>query len=309
MHWAEIDAYVAERQAKGRLAPSSAVVVRSVLRTLERHSGVRARELTELHLQLWLIDGDPRPSTVRSRLSKARAFVRWLVRKGVLEADISDDLEAPRVPEAPPRCLDPEQAQAVLAACPDARARLVVMLMLQVGLRVGEVARIVAGDIDYRRRVLSVRGKGGRGLVTRTEPITEEAWLALVEYGAGSSVWAGHLIRSMHDPLQGVTPAHLSRMVARWFWAAGVKASAYDGKSGHACRHTCAQDISDAGAHPRIVQRVLGHRDPRTSEIYLRRDPPDLRKAMEGRWYGRGEVVVPIRWGRRASDRLEQQVG
>jgi integrase len=170
-----------------------------------------------------------------------------------------------------------------------------VLLMAQMGLRVGEVAAIRVGDVDRARRVLAVRGKGGRGEVTRSVPITGEVWDALGDYveEAGQQ-YSGHLIVSWNaaTPGVGVSSRWLGRMTRQWFSQAGVKVYAYDGMSAHALRHTCAQDVADSGADIRHVQELLGHASLRTTQEYLRISPPGLRDAIEGRRYVDPDLVT-----------------
>lgn len=82
-----------------------------------------------------------------------------------------------------------------------------------------------------------------------------------------------------------VSRGHLSKIVQRLVCSAGLKQFPYDGVGAHALRHTCAQGMLDLGADIRQVQAALGHRHQSTTEIYLRREPPGLREAMEGRRY------------------------
>lgn len=75
------------------------------------------------------------------------------------------------------------------------------------------------------------------------------------------------------------------RLVTAAMVDAGVKSCAGDGVSPHSLRHTFAQDLLDGGADVRLVQTGLGHRSLRSTELYLRREPPGLREAMEQRRY------------------------
>lgn len=68
-----------------------------------------------------------------------------------------------RIPEGAPRDFTRLEVEQLLAACPDQRARLIVLLMAHLGLRCGDVARIRIEDLDTRLRSLHVRAKGGRG--------------------------------------------------------------------------------------------------------------------------------------------------
>jgi integrase len=122
-------------------------------------------------------------------------------------------------------------------------------------------------------------------------PFTDEAWEALDLYLAETGPrFSGALIDSYTHPQAPLEAHTLSRMVRRWFSLAGVKAHAFDGMSAHALRHTCAQDVLDAGADIRQVQTMLGHASVKTTEDYLRLKPPGLAEAMEGRRYADPDV-------------------
>lgn len=72
----------------------------------------------------------------------------------------------------------------------------------------------------------------------------------------------------------------------------GVKEYNGDGRSAHALRHTCAQDLVDGGADIRVVQRVLRHSSIRNTELYVRGEVKGLRPVMEGRRYFRPLPLV-----------------
>lgn len=280
--------YLRYRRALGELAPASVGVIFWVLRSLDaymaRHDLALAT-ITRVDVERWLAERDRSPATTKSMLTKARPFFRWCVEQELLDRDPTLGIRAPRPPDGLPRCLDPVDVGDVLRACPDERARVAVLLMVQCGLRVGEVAAMRIEDVDWRRRTISIRGKGGRGRVTRSTPIPAEVLESLRRHvGARRS---GPVLRSYQPPYDALTAHWLSRLVSRWLVDAGVKRAARDGVSAHAFRHTTAQDLVDAGTDLRVVQRLLGHRSIRTTEDYTRRDPPGLRAALEGRRYGR----------------------
>lgn len=288
-----LDAYIAERVALGQIAHSSAEVINTVLSDFGRHVGGDVTAITRPAVTTWLSAANVAPATIKSRLTKLRPFVRWLIREGHLTVDVTDGIPIPRIAQRLPRALPADAVARILAACPDMRARLVVLLMVQLGLRVGEVAAIQMRDVDQHRRILQVRGKGGRGEVTRAVPFTAELTDALELYlDEQGHRYSGPLICSHGNDAGelGVSPRWLGRLVRGWFSAAGVKMYAYDGMSAHALRHTCAQDVADGGADLRHVQELLGHASLRTTQEYLRMSPPGLVEAIEGRTYGDAEL-------------------
>jgi integrase len=280
-----VDRYVHERTRLGELSPASAIVTRSTLGQMADFLGVRELStVTRTDIESWLVDRKREPSTIKSMMTKAHPFFVWCLQHDLVMRDPMVGMRAPRQHDGLPRCLEPIDVAAVLAECPDNRGRLVVILMVQCALRIGEVAALMVRDVDLRRRVAAVRGKGGRGKVTRTVPLPAEAVEHLRRQIAGRR--DGPVIVSYQPPYGPVSAHHLGKLVARWMTEAGVKHDPYDGRSAHAFRHTTAQELVDAGHDPRVVQRLLGHRSMRTTEGYLRRDPPGMHDALEGRRYG-----------------------
>jgi integrase len=281
---ATIERYLRDRSRLGELAPASVVVSRWCLCSLHAQTGdVALGEITRGDLEQWLTARDRRPSSVKSMLTKVRPFFGWCLAHELIARNPADPIRAPRVGDGLPRVLEPLEVAQVLGACPDPRAATVVMLLVQCGLRIGEVARLRVDDIDRRRRVALIRGKGGRGGITRSVPLPAECLEQLNRYPGARRT--GPIIASYQPPYGPVSAHWLGRLVSQWMLDAGVKHEARDGRSAHAFRHTMAQDLVDAGKDPRVVQRALGHKSMRTTEDYWRRDPPGMREALEGRRY------------------------
>lgn len=221
----------------------------------------------------------------RGRLGALRGFCQWCVLNGYMKVDPTIGAKTPPVRANLPRAITPEQGAKVLAATPDARARLCVLLMLQEGLRRKEVAELQVGDVDLANASVLVRGKGGSGQITRVLPMSDETRAALNDYLTEHPASFGPLIRSYVRPDCGLTPHTVGELVSAWMAASGVKGAPGDGKSAHALRHSMANHMIDNGANVLEVQQALGHANLQTTQIYLRGRVEDLRKAMGGRKY------------------------
>lgn len=276
--------YVDWRVGRGEFARSTAITASAGLHHWHHCAGP-VNEWTPEFATQWVHDQALRPNARKGRLSRLRPYVRWLVRHGHLDFDITIDIPAVKIPHPAPKDLTPAAIRRLIDAAPDRRGRLIVVMMVQCGLRCVDLSRALIEDIDTSSRRLAVRAKGGGGEVTHTVPIPTEAWELLV-----SEVLAvrrsGPIICAQNrlSPT-AVSRGHLSKLVQRWIIAAGLKSFPFDGVGAHALRHTCAQDMLDRGADIRAVQAALGHAHQSTTEIYLRREPPGLRDAMEGRRY------------------------
>lgn len=241
-----------------------------------------ARQLAREHVEHWMKAAKLAPSTMRTRLSQLRCFSRWAVEHGHMRTDPTNGVKGPRQPRRLPRGLRLAEVQAILTHAADPRARLIVLLMVQEGLRRKEVAGLALGDIDMAERTMLIVGKGDH---ERVLPISGETWAALVTYLATGRVVAGPVIRSLRDGRSAIQPGMVGRIVSATMLAAGVKQRAYDGRSGHSCRHTAATDSLRAGAHVRDVQKMLGHVSLTSTQVYLPLVVHDLRAAMGGRAY------------------------
>lgn len=284
------EAYLGHRLRAGEISRLTARNDACALRGFVAAVGeTPVHEVDQRHGQLWAesLDGLA-PNTRRRRLSTVRGFCRWLVEEGHTATNPVARVKGPRTPRAVPRALTGADVGRVILACPDARARLCVTWMVQLGLRCCEMAGVELGDIDRAGATVRIRGKGGH---ERVLPLVLEAADALAEYLATDPpAGAGPLIRSRLHPHRGLDADTISGLVAGWMWDAGIKHRQRDGISAHALRHTAATDMLLAGAHLRDVQAALGHAHLVTTEIYLPLVVHGLAAAMEGRRYGAGRA-------------------
>lgn len=278
-------AYMRARVSRGELVRETSRQYESRLLDFARSVDAEAGDVKRKHVERWMERDGLSVHYRRARLSALRGFTEWCVLNGHMDRDPCTGIKLPRLPELLPRYLSTDEMEAVMAACSDTRTRLAALLMVQELLRRGEVGRLQIGDIDLGKRTLSIRGKGGRGKITRREPISDETFAALRVYLAETRQHAGPLFRSRRDVSKPVSGKQLGEDVTGAMKVAGVKQYAFDGRSPHALRHTGAQDLADAGVEMRIVQKALGHKSIRSTEGYVRGDVNGLREAMAGRTY------------------------
>ena len=276
--------YVAQKRAAGRMTKATARSVEYTLLKMADDLGRGVDQIRRKDLQRWIDEPNLAPNTRRQRLSRVRAFWRWLIVEEHTRRDPTADLEAPPAPRGLPRFLTEAEVTRLLDSVPDTRALLVCLLMVQEGLRCVEVARLETGDVDLDRAAVFVRGKGGAGERTRTLPLSTETAAVMRDYLAEHPCGHGPLIRNYRNGAS-IQPQTLSKYVTEWMREAGLKRHRYDGKSGHALRHSCAQHLADGGADVLRIQAVLGHAELTTTQRYLRGQVGDLRQVMGGRSY------------------------
>lgn len=273
--------YVGERTRMGELTGESPRTYRKSLWPFVRFAGadLAVSKVNRRHVERWLQSMKVAPATMRQRLSALRSFSAWCVEHGYMKKDPTVGIKGARQPRSvPPRGLPGLAVASLFESCADARAELLVSLMVNEGLRCIEVSRLEVGDVDAEHRAVLITGKGGH---QRVLPISEETWALLRTYLGYFPATAGPLVRSYRNPRKGLSAHYISMMVGQLMKDAAVAESA------HALRHTAATDMLRGGAHVRDVQAAMGHANLKTTERYLPWCVNDLRDAMGGRTYRR----------------------
>lgn len=210
-----------------------------------------------------------------------RCLLRWALSTGRLDRDLTAGiLKPPGTRRSLPRGAGADQVAALLAVCDQttaigARDRAVVMILVRLGLRAGEAARLSLDDIDWTSGHLKVTGKGRE----HTLPIPVDvgqalvAWLRLRPAALDRAVFV-----QMKAPRQMMTPQGLSGIIARLSGLAGI-----DQIYAHRLRHTAAMDVLAAGGTLAEAKELLGHVCTGTTMTYAKVDLASLR-----------ELVVPF---------------
>lgn len=132
----------------------------AVARRFERATGVPVVSASTADLAAWLGRPELSAASRSTTHSHLRAFFRWAVEAGVVEADPMRPLRAPRRPKYDPRPISEDDLTAVVEGADGALLAMVV-LAAYAGLRVSEIARFSGRDLDLSARVLWTTGKGG----------------------------------------------------------------------------------------------------------------------------------------------------
>jgi site-specific recombinase XerD len=122
------------------------------------------------HLEAYLVslqDAGKRPASVSVAYRSLQPFFKWAVAEDEISTSPMERMHPPIVPEEPPPVLSELQLQAVLKACAgndfeSRRDAAIVRLLLDTGMRRGELAGLKLEDIDFDHDVALVLGKGRR---------------------------------------------------------------------------------------------------------------------------------------------------
>lgn len=278
--------YVAARRAEG-LEKRTLEQLRYRLADFAEHAPADPKRITRRTVERWNDRPDLSPSYRRGRLSTLRGFAKWVAAEQRTMRDFTLGVKLPRVAEGVPKRLGPDDVQRLIdTARADKRTLLIVLLMIQEGLRRIEVSRLAVEDIDFVEKAILVRGKGGQGRHTDALPVSAETWATMTAYLAEEGHRNGPLLRNRVRIGNGLKPGTVSELVRSAMREAGIKGANDIAVTPHSLRHTCAQDVLSRTDNVRAVQRALRHSSVRSTEVYLRGHVgPDLREIMAGRSY------------------------
>lgn len=211
--------------------------------------------------------GRPYGVVSRAHIADAvRCLLRWALSTGRLDRDLGAGiLKPPGTRRGLPRGVSAEQVAALLAVCDPATAigardRAVVLILVRLGLRAGEVARLNLSDIDWANGRLKVTGKGRE----HTLPIPVDvgqaltAWLRIRPAALDRAVFV-----RMKAPRRIMTTSAISGIIARLSGMAGI-----DPIYAHRLRHTAAMGVLAAGGTLAEAKELLGHAYTATTMTY-----------------------------------------
>ncbi|HJU32660.1 MAG TPA: site-specific tyrosine recombinase XerD [Hyphomicrobiaceae bacterium] len=222
------------------------------------------------------------PTWRARRLSAIRQLFKFLVAEGVAVEDPAVGMAGPRQGRPLPKTLSVAEVDRLIEAARvrteqtrgrervrALRLHALIETLYATGLRVSELVTLPRSVLTGDRRLLAVKGKGGR---ERIVPLTPAARDALDRYlGVGredddvAPMIATRWLFASRGAQGHLTRQRLAQELKDLAVAAGID---QDRVSPHVLRHAFASHLLDRGADLRSVQQLLGHADISTTQIY-----------------------------------------
>lgn len=239
--------------------------------------GIHAlEEVTPLQVRAYfahLIDRGNSQGAQNAAGRGVKAFLRWCEAEELTPARPLRNIIIPQPSKQVQPAFTPLEIKRLLAVAPDARARAIVLVLLDTGLRVGELCALDGGDVDLAEGTVRVRkGKGGK---SRTVYMSASTRRALVAY-YGAAGWA-----EGDDPVWRAerTGARLNHQGVRLALQAMGKEAGVRGVQPHRFRRTFALMSLRAGIDLHTLARLMGHTGIQILRQYLDLDDTDTAEA------------------------------
>lgn len=213
--------------------------------------------------------------TVKAYAQSLRVFFRYASRRNWCAPGLAETIQSPRVysaaglPEGPTW----EQVQHVIADLNTDRAshirdRAIILLLAVYGLRIGEICGLTLDDLDWTKEKIRIRRLKNRRI--QEFPLTAEVGNAILHYlqnvrPRDSS--QRFLFVTLRKPYRPMIVGSISSSIALHVRALGCSLPHY---GPHTLRHACATHLLDEGFSLKEIGDHLGHRSPRSTQIYAK---------------------------------------
>ncbi len=261
-----------------------------LLRVGVRHLG----EISPTLLSAFVVERAARlaPTAMSACCTAVRVFLRYAHREGLLPSDLSRAVEGPQAYRLStiPRSISWSEVGKVLGAV-DRRTPVgkrdyaILLLLVTYGLRSREIAALLLDDIDWRRERLAIpERKAGH---SSAFPLSTSAGEALADYlkHGRPETTDRHVFFKAVAPLKPLGAAAIAARATYYLGKAGVDVVR---PGSHTLRHTCVQRLIDSNFTLKTIGDFVGHRSPKSTQIYTKVEVDSLRQVA----LGDGEEVL-----------------
>jgi len=209
-----------------------------------------------------------RGASLNKNLSHLRGFLDYAWRSGRADRNVLDRFQIQDDGQRKePEHLSIEEAVQLVKSCPtstplERRDRMVILLLYGCGLRTKELGDLRLQDVDTTRREVLVRaGKGDR---QRIVPLPEMVYTELLAYLLERGGKRGPLLRTEKFG-KALAAKQVCDVVCRAAERAGIQREV----TPKALRHSYATHLMDRGVDLAVIARLMGHRSPAETGVYL----------------------------------------
>ena len=193
-----------------------------------------------------------------------KAFLRFMVERGVVGEEVFPWKLKIKMPESLPRALDPDDVQKLLAEQGSARDRAMILLLLRTGMRIGELlnTRVMDMNVEEQKILIFESEKNQRGRVVY---FCDDAKAAL-------QVWLQERDQQVDFLFYGHKGRKLSYQAARVMFLKYLDkvGLSHKGYTLHCLRHTFATDLVNARMSLECLEKLMGHSRLEVTRRYAR---------------------------------------
>ena len=216
-----------------------------------------------------LMDKGNSASTINKNLSALRSFYRFALKRELVKKDPAHVVTGPKKSKPLPQFLREGEMDRLLdglewdSSFNNVRARTILLLFYEAGLRRSELIGLDDKDIDFEAAQLKVTGKRNK---QRIVPFGAELGETLKDYKAKRQEEFGETSGALFlsDKGERISGAQVYQIVRKYL----SMVTSLKKRSPHVLRHTFATAMLNNGAGLETIKSLLGHESVSTTEIY-----------------------------------------
>ncbi len=222
-------------------------------------------------------------NSISRHLVSIKVFFRYLQQEGLLDKNVTDTMDSPKLWKILPDTLSEKEVDLLLRA-PDMRKplgvrdRAILEMFYASGMRVSELANLRISDLHIDEGYIRVIGKGKK---ERVIPVAQdssnilECYLEEVRPMLCENQRVQNVFVTKRET--GLCRQRLWQIIKKYTKAAGIMKNV----TPHTLRHSFASHLLQNGAPLRVIQEMLGHADIATTQIYTHVDPNRLKSVHQ----------------------------
>jgi len=202
-----------------------------------------------------------KPSSLSTKLSVLKSFFGWLTEEEIIPRDPTRKIKPPKQEKRMPKALSIAELEMLREHCETLRERAFIEVFYATGGRLSEVQGLDKKDIDWQNSSTRVIGKGDK---ERDVFLSIRASYHLKKYLKSRDDTCSALFVTERKPIRRVGKRQIQREIKNIATRAGIGDKVHP----HVLRHTFATLMLNNGAELAVLQQLLGHESPTTTQVY-----------------------------------------
>lgn len=231
------------------------------------------KDIKTTFIKTWLAtlgrDEKMNTKTINRKISTLKAFFKYQLKIGQLEATPMNTIVSPKISKRLPSYIEQKEAETLFkhvefsVGFEGQTQRLILALLYATGMRLSELVNLKHTQVDLGQQVLKVLGKGNK---ERIIPIGSDIVTALHDYLLLKSALpdADNSFLLVNAKGKKLYPKYVYLTVKKYL----ALVTTIQKKSPHVLRHTFATHLTNEGADINAVKELLGHSSLAATQVY-----------------------------------------